>query len=101
MLTPPTATIADISGNTPHNTNTALYIGIIVSLVALLFIVAMTAMVTVACVSVKKKKTQPGVVSIALQQHNVMSPGLLQTWLYTKQLLRKMGLLSMQPSLSP
>ena len=41
------------------NTNTALYIGVIVSLVALLLIVAMTAVVTVVCVSVKKKTT-PG-----------------------------------------
>ena len=42
-----------------ENTNTALYIGVTVPLAALLFIVAMTAMVTVVCVSVKKKTT-PG-----------------------------------------
>ena len=44
--------------NTSHgNTNTELYIGVIVLLAVLLLIVASTSVVTVACISVKKKKT--------------------------------------------
>ena len=43
-----------------QNTNSALYIGVTVPLVALLFIVAMTAVVTVVCIGVKKKEKPQG-----------------------------------------
>ena len=57
-------TAIPVPTESPNRTNasqdnmpTALYIGVIVSLVALLLIVAMTAVVTVVCVLVKKNKT--------------------------------------------
>ena len=54
----PVPTESPIPAN--QNTNTALYIGVIVPLVTLLLIIALKAVVTVVCVSVKKKKTTPG-----------------------------------------